>query len=59
MKLIRQDYTKNKQLYLKQEKALKETLGGNAKIDHVGSTAILNMVGKNIIDILVGTKKLF
>ena len=48
-----QDFEKNKQMYENKRIELEEVLVG-APIDHVGSTAIPDMVGKNIIDILVG-----
>lgn len=51
-----QDFEYNKEKYLEVEKQLKKLLGSNVKVDHVGSTAIPNMVGKNIIDILVAAK---
>lgn len=53
VELINQDYKKNKLLYSSIESVLKDNLS-YAKIDHVGSTAIPNICGKNIIDILVG-----
>ena len=53
VELVVQNYDKNKELFYKQEKLLKDCLGDNVKINHVGSTAIPDMVGKNIIDILV------
>ena len=56
VELIIQDFEKNKEIYNQISKSLKDILGTSAHIDHVGSTAIPNMVGKNIIDILVGFK---
>ena len=41
-------------IYNRIESNLKEKLGDNTSINHVGSTAIKNMWGKNIIDVLVG-----
>ncbi len=49
-----QDYNKNKELFFETEKKLRAVLGEDASIDHVGSTAIKNIVGKNIIDVLIG-----
>ena len=43
-----QDYDKNKSLYCEVEKSLKSVLGENVPVDHVGSTAIPDMCGKNI-----------
>ena len=54
IKLVRQNYRKNKQLYKKIELQLKNSLDETVVIDHVGSTAIPKMSGKNIIDVLVG-----
>lgn len=55
--LVKQDYTENKRLYEKIKTILKNKLGTNIPIEHVGSTAISNiMYGKNIIDILIGAK---
>ena len=54
VKLIQQNYKENKKIYNQIEKALKTYLGTNIPITHVGSTAIPNMYGKNIIDILIG-----
>lgn len=56
VKLEAQDYKKNKKMYGIVEKQLRECLGGDVSIDHVGSTALPDMIGKNIIDILVGSK---
>ena len=54
--LIKQDFTTNKILYSQIANKLTSELGGTYPINHVGSTAIPNMYGKNIIDILVGAK---
>lgn len=54
IELIKQDYEKNKQSYFLIESKLKAVLPSHAPIDHVGSTAIPDICGKNIIDILVG-----
>ena len=56
IELKKQNYNKNKQLYKKIEKQLNLYLNENIPIAHVGSTAIKNMYGKNIIDILIGAK---
>ena len=56
VELINQDYDKNKSLYLSIEKSLQENLG-DVSIDHVGSTAIPHIMGKNIIDVLVGVNR--
>ena len=49
-----QNYEENCKQYSKLKKLLTELLGGDISISHVGSTAIPDMVGKNIIDILIG-----
>ena len=49
-----QDFEKNKKAYKLVENELKDVLGENVRVDHVGSTAIPDMCGKNIIDVLVG-----
>lgn len=54
IKLVRQNFQKNKGLFNKIKNQLLLVLDKSAKIDHVGSTAIPNMYGKNIIDALVG-----
>ena len=50
-----QNFENNKEQYKQKSEELRNILG-NAPIDHVGSTAIPDMCGKNIIDILVGAK---
>lgn len=56
VELKKQNFQKNKQLYNKIKKDLTKILDKNIPIDQVGSTAIPNMYGKNIIDILIGAK---
>ena len=56
VELINQNFENNKNTFNKLSKNLKELLGPTTPVSHVGSTAIPNMVGKNIIDILVGFK---
>lgn len=51
-----QDFEKNKKMYESIKAELKVLLGEDVPIDHVGSTAIPDMCGKNIIDVLVGAK---
>ncbi len=52
--IINQDYLANKKRYFEVEKWLKQIVGGQVEIEHVGSTAIPDIKGKNIIDILIG-----
>ena len=54
VKLIRQNLSINKKLYNKKVKKIRNKIGNNYKIDHVGSTVLPYMYGKNIIDILIG-----
>ena len=54
--VVKQNFKKNKILYNKTKQKLKKQIGHNIEINHVGSTAIPNMYGKNIIDILIGVK---
>ncbi|MBO5183483.1 MAG: GrpB family protein [Bacilli bacterium] len=54
--LVRQNLKVNKKIYKSIEKQLRKDLGKTIPIEHVGSTAIPNMYGKNIIDILVGAE---
>jgi len=56
VELINQDFDKNKEFYQRIEKHLRTKIEDNIQIDHVGSTAIPDIVGKNIIDILIGAK---
>lgn len=53
VELENQNYIENKMIYKSIERKLKKVLGKKVIINHVGSTAIPNMVGKNIIDVLV------
>ena len=57
VELKRQNYKHNKSLYNKTKKELLKLLDDDVVINHVGSTAIPNMIGKNIIDILIGVKE--
>ncbi len=54
--LVKQNYKKNKKMYKMIEQNLRKILPKDVQIEHVGSTAIPNMYGKNIIDILIGTE---
>ncbi len=56
VEIIEQDFVKNKELYKKIERELRKKIDKDIPIDHVGSTAIPDMIGKNIIDVLVGAK---
>lgn len=52
--IIKQDYLENKKIYNHIEEDLRRNIDKNIPITHVGSTAIPDMYGKNIIDILIG-----
>lgn len=56
VELVLQHFNKNKKAYQDAKQTLQKTLGKNIDIHHVGSTAIPNIVGKNIIDVLVGAE---
>jgi len=56
--IVKQDFNKNVKKFNKIQKNLKHVLGETTPVDHVGSTAIPNMSGKNIIDVLIGAKNL-
>ena len=51
-----QNFSENKKVYSEIENKLQKILSSIAPINHVGSTAIPDMCGKNIIDVLVGAK---
>ena len=54
--LIEQNFEENKKLYNEVERKLRIKLEEGIPINQMGSTAIPNMCGKNIIDILIGAK---
>lgn len=54
MKLIVQNYEDNFSLFCKVKNNLLSDLGDKVVVEHIGSTAVPNMSGKNIIDILIG-----
>ena len=54
VELEKQDFNTNKKLFTVVEYMLKSGVSQPIIIEHVGSTAIPNMCGKNIIDVLVG-----
>lgn len=58
IKIVRQNYKKNVCLFNNTKDKLTAILGNNVIIDHIGSTAIPKMSGKNIIDIVVGVPQL-
>lgn len=45
------------ELYKKEEQRLKQILGDKYLIEHIGSTAVPNLDGKGIIDIMISTPK--
>lgn len=57
VKIIKQNFAKNKKLFNIFARKLEKIIGEDVPINHVGSTAIPNMFGKNIIDILIGAKE--
>lgn len=54
VELVRQNLRINKKLYKHIEDELRQCLDKDIILEHVGSTVIPNMFGKNIIDILIG-----
>ena len=58
VELVRQNLKENKKIYNSVVKVLRKVIDKNVPIDHVGSTVIPNMYGKNIIDVLIGAKNL-
>ncbi|MFH1590177.1 MAG: GrpB family protein [archaeon] len=46
-----------KAFFILEKKKIEKALGSTAKIEHVGSTAIPNLGGKDILDIVVGVSK--
>jgi len=56
VELERQNKKENTRIYKRELRRLRKAMGNTVPIDHVGSTALPNMYGKNIIDILVGAK---
>ena len=59
VELFNQDFLKNKAIFETIKQKLNMFLGNNVCVEHVGSTAIPNMMGKNIIDVLVGAENNF
>ena len=56
VELKNQNFEENKAKYNAVKDRLLELLGKNVCVDHVGSTAIPDICGKNIIDVLVGAE---
>lgn len=56
VKIVKQDFEKNREIFESIKANLQKNLNEDIAIEHVGSTAIPNMYGKNIIDILIGAK---
>ncbi len=54
--LVKQNYKENKKMYKRIEHNLRKILPKDVQIEHVGSTAIPSMYGKNIIDVLIGVE---
>ena len=56
VELVRQNKKVNDKLYKNTVREIRNKIGKNYPINHVGSTALPNMYGKNIIDILIGVE---
>lgn len=54
VELVKQNFKVNKQRFKKTKILLLKNIAIDVEIEHVGSTAIPNMYGKNILDILIG-----
>lgn len=54
VELVKQNLSENKKIYNKKLMEIRKKIGDKYPIDHVGSTSIPYMYGKNIIDILIG-----
>lgn len=55
VELIEQNFYENSKIFKRTKEQLKAVVG-DVPITHVGSTVLPNMIGKNIIDILVGAQ---
>lgn len=58
IRIVRQNYKKNLKLFNKVKNSLLNVLDNDVLIEHIGSTAIPKMSGKNIIDIVIGVDAL-
>jgi len=58
VRIVKQNFDKNKEIYQKIKNQLECEIDEDIIINHVGSTAIPNIYGKNIIDILIGVENL-
>lgn len=58
LELVRQNLKENRRLYSDLLQKLRTKINKAVPIEHVGSTAIPNMYGKNIIDVLIGARDL-
>lgn len=56
VELVKQNFEENKKYYTDIESKLRLKLDDSIPINQVGSTAIPEMYGKNIMDILIGAK---
>ena len=54
VELVRQNLKINKARFSKIRKKILDSIDANIIVEHVGSTAIPKMYGKNILDVLVG-----
>ena len=54
--IVRQNLIKNQRQFAVVKRLLLELLGDDVVIEHVGSTAVPGLVGKNIIDVLIGVR---
>lgn len=54
--IVQQNLIKNQRQFAVVKRRLLELLGDDVVIEHVGSTAVPGLVGKNIIDIVIGVR---
>jgi len=54
--IVQQNLIKNQRQFALVKRQLLELLGDDVVIEHVGSTAVPGLVGKNIIDIVIGVR---
>lgn len=52
--LVRQNYKNNRQIFKNVGQLISKAVDTKVTIEHIGSTAIPGMLGKNIVDVLVG-----
>lgn len=54
VEIMEQDLVANQRYFAEIKQQLRTLLGDTVTIEHVGSTAVPGLIGKNIIDVLIG-----